>query len=172
MVANATVVLRPAVAADGTAIEAILYDTFESTWRPNLTEEAARAFRAESRPAAYVARRGLEFWLVERDGEVVGFVDWEADFVNALHVRADHARTGIGGRLMDKAEHEIALAGFPTARLETDTFNVRSRAFYAGRGYREAARYPDEEWSSGLVTILLVKSLTQAPRKRRAGGAG
>lgn len=162
MDANPTFVLRPAVAADGPALEAILYDTFESTWRPNITEEAAKAFRAESRPAGYVARRGLQFWLVERDGEVVGFVDWEVDFVNALHVRADHARTGIGGRLMDKAEHEIAVAGFPSVRLETDTFNARSRAFYAGRGYHETARYPDEEWGSGLMTILLLKSLAEA----------
>ena len=162
MDANPAFALRQAVAADGPAIEAILYDTFESTWRPNITRKAADAFLAERRPAGYVARRGLEFWLAERDGQVVGFVDWEADFVNALHVRADQARTGAGRRLMDKAEHEIALAGFPTARLETDTFNARSRAFYAGRGYREAARYPDEEWGSGLVTILLVKSLTQA----------
>ena len=63
---------------------------------------------------------------------------------------------------MDKAEHEIAAAGFPTVRLETDTFNARSRAFYAGRGYRETARYPDVEWGSGLMTILLVKSLAEA----------
>ena len=41
MDANPTVVLRPAVAADGPAIEAILYDTIDSTWRPNITEEAA-----------------------------------------------------------------------------------------------------------------------------------
>jgi len=26
-------------------------------------------------------------------------------------------------------------------------------------GYREAGRYPDEEWNSGLTTILLVKPL-------------
>ena len=42
---------------------------------------------------------------------------------------------------------------------ETDTFNVRSQAFYAARGYQEARRYPDTEWDSGLTTILLVKSL-------------
>ena len=159
MDAEATLVLRPAAAADGPALEAILYDTFESTWRPNLTPEAAEAFRAERRPATYVAKRGLEFWLVERGGEVAGFVDWEGDFVNALHVRSAHARAGVGRRLMDKAEQEIAAAGFPAARLETDTFNARSQAFYAGRGYREAGRYPDEEWNSGLVTILLVKPL-------------
>jgi len=68
-------------------------------------------------------------------------------------------RTGVGAQLMDKAEAEIARAGYAAARLETDTFNARSRAFYAARGYREADRYPDREWNSGLTTLLLVKPL-------------
>lgn len=156
---RATVLIRPARAADADALKAILYDTFESTWRPNITAAAAQAFLDEDRPAAYVARRSLEFWVAERAGEVVGLVDWEGDFVNALHVRSADARTGVGARLMDRAEAEIAAAGFAAARLETDTFNLRSQAFYAARGYREAGRYPDEEWASGLTTLLLVKPL-------------
>jgi hypothetical protein len=62
---------------------------------------------------------------------------------------------------MDRAEAAIAEAGFAAARLETDTFNRRSQAFYAARGYREAGRYPDEEWNSGLTTLLLVKPLVR-----------
>ena len=156
----ADLLLRPARPADAAALRAILYDTFESTWRPQVTPAAARAFRDEDRPGAYVAARGLEFWVAERDGEVVGLVDWQDDFVNALHVPSRHARTGVGARLMDKAEAEIAHAGFARARLETDTFNARSQAFYAARGYREADRYPDHEWKSGLTTLLLVKPLS------------
>ncbi|MCF8503829.1 MAG: GNAT family N-acetyltransferase [Caulobacter sp.] len=151
--------IRRARPEDAAACRAILRDTFESTWRPELTAEAARAFQSEDRPAAYVGERGLLFLVAEIGGEVVGFVDWNGDFVNALHVLASHARTGVGGRLMDRAEAEIAAAGFPAARLETDTFNLRSQAFYAGRGYLEAGRYPDEEWNSGLTTVLLVKVL-------------
>ena len=86
-------------------------------------------------------------------------MDWDLDFINALHVRASHARQGVGSRLIDKAEAEILVAGFLAARLETDTFNVTSRAFYASRGYREQDRYPDKTWSSGLTTLLLVKAL-------------
>lgn len=97
--------------------------------------------------------------MAEVGGAVVGFVDWDGDFINALHVRSSHARTGVGGRLMDRAEAAIAEAGFASARLETDTFNLRSQAFYAARGYVEADRYPDEEWNSGLTTLLLVKML-------------
>jgi len=156
---SAPVSVRLSRPADAEALIAILYDTFESTWRPQITEAAAAAFRSEARPRAYVGERGSEFMVGERDGVVLGFVHWEGDFVNALHVCSRAARTGVGAALMDVAEAAIAAAGHPSARLETDTFNARSQAFYAARGYREAARYPDEEWSSGLTTLLLVKPL-------------
>jgi ribosomal protein S18 acetylase RimI-like enzyme len=151
--------LRPAQAADAPALIAILRDTFESTWRPNISPSAAQAFLDEDRPTTYVTARGLAFWVCERASEVVGFVDWQGDFVNALHVRSDHARSGVGACLMDKAEAEIARAGFASARLETDTFNLVSQSFYAKRGYVETDRYPDLEWKSDLTTLLLVKPL-------------
>lgn len=159
MTSPADILIRPAGAGDLDALKAILRDTFESTWLPQLTPEAAKAYRREDRPPAYVGERGLLFVVAEVDGEVVGFVDWDGDFVNALHVGSDHARSGVGGRLMDHAEAAIAAAGHAQVRLETDTFNTRSQAFYAGRGYVEAGRYPDEEWNSGLTTLLLVKPL-------------
>ena len=153
------ILIRPSRPEDAEALRAILRDTFESTWRPNLSEAAAQAFLTEDRPGAYVHERGVWFWVAEVAGQVVGLVDWEGDFINALHVRADHARQGVGARLMDHAEAGIAESGNAEARLETDTFNTRSQAFYAARGYREAGRYPDEEWTSGLTTVLLVKAL-------------
>ena len=154
-----TLNIRAALAADAEALRAILQDAYESTWFPQMTPPALQAFQDEDRPAAYVESRGTKFQVAEHDGEVVGFVDWDADFVNALHVPCSFARKGIGRRLMDHAEAEIAAAGFTTARLETDTFNVRSRAFYQARGYHEADRYPDTEWNSGFTTILFVKAL-------------
>jgi SAM-dependent methyltransferase len=150
--------VRRAQLSDAAALKQVLQDTYESTWLPQLTPDAARAFREQNRPAAYVAEHGARFWVAECDGQVVGFVDWDGDFVNALHVRASYARRRIGHLLMDRAEAEIASAGFVEARLETDAFNTRSRAFYAGRGYREVEAYPDKEWDSGLTTLLLVKT--------------
>lgn len=151
--------IRRALASDAEALRTILYDTFESTWRPNITAEAARAFLAADRPADFVVQHGLDAWVAEVDGEVVGLAYWHDDFVESLHVRSSHARRGVGARLMDVAEAEMADAGFTAARLETDTFNTTSQAFYTGRGYVEAGRYPDEEWNSGLTTILFVKPL-------------
>ncbi|MBS0332789.1 MAG: GNAT family N-acetyltransferase [Proteobacteria bacterium] len=153
------IAVRQALPGDAAALRAILRDTFESTWRPQLTAAAIQAFLEEDRPRDYVGRRGHLFQVAEADGEILGLVDWEGDFVNALHVRASHARQGIGARLMDVAEAGIVRAGHAQARLETDTFNTRSQAFYAARGYVEAERYPDHEWNSGLTTLLLVKPL-------------
>jgi ribosomal protein S18 acetylase RimI-like enzyme len=159
MAATRDILIRQARPDDAEALKAVLRDTLESTWLPQLTTEAARMVQSGEKPAAYVGERGLLFLVAEVAGEVVGFVDWDGDFVNALHVRSSHARTGVGRRLMDRAEAGIAEAGFAAARLETDTFNQRARAFYAARGSGEAGRYPDEEWNSGLTTILLVKPL-------------
>ena len=151
--------VRPSRPDDAPALRAILHDTFRSTWLPQLTEVAARRFADEDRPAAFVAEKGAEFWVAEVGGAVVGLVYWEGDFVHSLHVLGAHAGAGVGGRLMDEAEAAMAAAGQTRARLETDTFNARSQAFYARRGYVEADRYPDEEWNSGLTTLLLVKQL-------------
>lgn len=155
------IVIRAAHEGDAVALRAILQDTYESTWLPQMTPAAKQAFRNEDRPRAYVESRGTEFWVAEHSGKPVGFVHWDADFVNALHVLTSFARRGIGSRLMDHAEVEITKTGFTAARLETDTFNTRSRAFYEARGYREVDRYPDTEWNSGFTTILLVKALGQ-----------
>ena len=152
-----TLVTRPAELRDFPALVAIFRDTFESTWRPQVTPAAALAHIAADPASAYVAERGLEFWVADRDGKVVGLVHWHDDFVHALHVRGDAARAGVGSRLMDLAEAEVARSGFAKVRLETDTFNSRSRAFYAARGYQEVGRFPDEEWDSGLITLLLEK---------------
>ena len=88
----APITIRPACAEDAPALIAILYDTFESTWRQQITEAAAAAFRAEDRPRAYVGERGLEFLAAERGGAALGFVHWEGDFVHALHVHSSAAR--------------------------------------------------------------------------------
>lgn len=154
------VVIRSSRTGDEEGLRAILFSTFTSTWLPQITAAAAQAFVDEDRPRAYVADCAREFWVAERGGELVGLVHWRADFVHALHVLARHVRTGVGTLLMDHAEAEIARSGHAAARLETDTFNAGSQAFYAARGYRAEARYPDEEWRSGLTTILLVKPLS------------
>ena len=159
MPARQEIRIRPFNLADTEPVMAILNDTFTTTWLPQLTAAAARAFRDEDRPRAYVTARGQYFWIAEDEADVIGFIDWDDDFINALHVASSHSRRGAGTRLLAFAEAAIREAGHNAAQLETDTFNTRSRAFYAARGYREVDFYPDREWGSGLTTVLLVKSL-------------
>ena len=83
-------------------------------------------------------------------------VDWEGNFIWALHVQPT-CRRGVGAALLALAEAAMRQAGVREARLETDDFNVRSRA--ARNGYQEIDTYPDEEWDSGFTTVLLSKRL-------------
>jgi len=156
--------IRPSRTADRQAVIDILDDTFVSTWKPNITANAAKRFHAEQRPARYFDLRGDQFMIAELDGKPAGFVDWEGDFIHALHVHSAYARCGVGSALLTLAEREIAASDRTRARLETDTFNTRSRAFYKKHGYVETDRYPDEEWHSGLTTILLEKPLLHRSR--------
>ncbi len=155
----AIVSLRPSLPTDGQSVAAVLYSTFESTWLPQITATSAARFRNSAKPELYWQERGALFAVAEIDGHVVGFVDWDADFVNALHVRNDYARRGIGRLLLHHAERAMIGAGQRQARLETDTFNVASRSFYVAHGYQEREQYPDLEWDSDLTTVLMVKAL-------------
>lgn len=156
---GAVIVIRPWRLADFDAVKAILDDTFASTWLPQLTPEAAKAYVDSGEPVGYIDESGPAFFVAELEGEVVGMVHWEHDFVQALHVPAAHQRKGIARALMAFAETGMRADGVAQARLETDTFNTQSQGLYRALGYREAGRYPDLEWHSGFTTILYVNDL-------------
>ena len=154
--------IRPWRLDDFDAVKAILDETFALTWLPQLTPEAATAYRESGEPVGYIDEMGTAFYVAEIDGEVVGMVHWEHDFVHALHVPGAHRRKGIARALMAFAEDGMRAEGVALARLETDTFNTQSQGFYLALGYREADRYPDLEWHSGFTTILYVKRLSSS----------
>jgi len=154
------IAIRPWRLDDFDAVKAILDDTFAGAWLPQLTPEAAKAYKESGEPVGYIDEMGPAFFVAEIDGEVVGMVHWEHDFVHALHVPAEHQRKGIARALMAFAEDGMRADGVALARLETDTFNTQSQGFYLALGYREADRYPDLEWHSGFTTILYVKTLS------------
>lgn len=151
--------VRPAKTKDFAEVKQVLADTFESTWRPEITEAAADRYLTSDVGGGYVDQNGLAFWVAEVDGCVAGMIHWSGDFIEALHVAGRFQRLGLGRLLLARAEQEIGQAGFPKVRLETDTFNQQSQGFYRAMGYVETARYPDEEWDSGLTTVLFEKPL-------------
>ncbi|WP_082407236.1 N-acetyltransferase [Mesorhizobium sp. 1M-11] len=151
------VMIRRAAETDFPDLKRILRETFESTWRPEITLEAARRYLETDVGGTFVDAQGLDFLIAIVDGEVAGLVSWQDDFIDALHVGTRHQRLGIGRALMNEAEKAIRAAGQTQVRLETDSFNARSQAFYRALGYEEKDRYPDLEWESGLTTVLFGK---------------
>ncbi|KDP85380.1 N-acetyltransferase family protein [Cupriavidus basilensis] len=154
--------IRRAGPSDAQAVAAILTETYLTTWQPQLTPEAAMRFAQCDKIGDYVRSRLAEFHLACVNGTVAGMVDWENDFVWALHVSPRWQARGLGSTLLAHAEAAMAAAGHRQARLETDTFNVGSRAFYQRHGYAEVEFYPDESWHSGFTTVLLSKPLDPA----------
>ncbi|MFV3308795.1 GNAT family N-acetyltransferase [Pseudomonas sp. NY15181] len=154
-----SILIRRAEPADADAIQRILGETYEATWKPELTAEAVARFESSAHTAAYVRERLTFFRVACLGGEVVGLLDWRDDFIDSLHVSPRQQRMGIGVALLRHAEDEIARAGHRQVRLETDTFNRQARAFYGKHGYAEVDFYPDEEWHSGFTTVLMSKAL-------------
>lgn len=151
--------VRPAAPGDLPGVKAVLRDTFETTWRPHLTPQAARNYIETDRGSRYAETHCGEFWVADVHGEIGGLVHWRGDFIESLHVSSRFQGMGIGKALLALAEREIRKAGFPQARLETDTFNERAMAVYLALGYVEGGRYPDTEWESGFTTVLYEKQL-------------
>ncbi|MGO4158898.1 GNAT family N-acetyltransferase [Cupriavidus sp. YAF13] len=154
--------IRRAGPSDALAVATLLTETFLATWKPQLTAEAALRFEQEDKVGDYVRSRLAQFHVACVDGTVAGMVDWENDFIWALHVSPCWQARGLGSALLAHAEAAMAAAGHRQARLETDTFNVKSRAFYRRHGYAEVEFYPDESWHSGFTTVLLSKPLVPA----------
>lgn len=154
-----SVTIRPARVEDRAALLAILAETFADTWRPQLTAAAIEDYRRRRVAETFVDALMPAFAVAELDGAVVGFGNRQAGFVDSLHVAAAGRRRGVARALMAELEAQMRADGIAAASLETDTFNTGSQGLYLALGYREVARYPDEEWNSGLTTIRYEKAL-------------
>lgn len=156
---SSPVTIRSARREDRAAVLAILAETFDDTWRPQLTAAAIDDYHRRRVAETFVDAVLPGFLIAELDGAVVGFGNREAGFVDSLHVAAAGRRRGVARALMAGLEAQMRADGIALAALETDTFNEGSQGLYLALGYVEVARYPDEEWNSGLTTIRYEKAL-------------
>ena len=69
-------------------------------------------------------------WVAEREGQVVGYLGFDADWINHLYLLPEAQGQGIGLSLLAKP-----LADGRTRRLWTFQQNSRARRFYEGRGF-------------------------------------
>lgn len=120
-------ILRPAVACDAQAI-AIVHRTamrVSLSFLPQLhtASEDLEFFSHRFLPAN-------EVWVAEVEGVIVGYVGFNAAWINHLYVLPDHQGQGIGPALLDKA-----LADARPRQLWTFQANARARKFYEDRGF-------------------------------------
>jgi GNAT superfamily N-acetyltransferase len=121
------VILRPATADDAQAI-AIVHRTATRISLSFLSElhtaeDDLRFFAERFLP-------GNEVWVADVDGLVVGYIGFDADWINHLFVAPDFQGRGIGPLLLARA-----LADERSRRLWTFQQNARARRFYEARGF-------------------------------------
>ena len=120
-------ILRLATAADAQAI-AIVHRTamrVSLSFLPDLhtAEQDLRYFGQKFLPAN-------EVWVAEADGRVVGYLGFDADWINHLYILPDFQAQGIGSALLAKAT-----ADGRARKLWTFQQNARARKFYEDRGF-------------------------------------
>jgi GNAT superfamily N-acetyltransferase len=121
------VILRRAEAADAQAI-AVVHRTAMRVSLDFLPE-----LHTADEDLAFFAERFLpanEVWVADDAGEVVGYVGFDADWINHLYVLPDAQGRGVGPQLL-----ALALADNRPRRLWTFQQNARARRFYERRGF-------------------------------------
>ena len=96
--------------------------------------------------------------VAEIDGEVVGMLHIEENWVRSIQLAPERKRQGIGSQLMDEAEGRIR-KNHPQARLDVRAFNAGALEFYKRRGWTECRRYQGTECGAPVETIEMAKNL-------------
>ncbi len=135
-------VLRPAVAADVTAIAGIERTAFSDPW-------SAAGFRS------LLDAPATRFTVAELDGRVAGYsvVIQAGDEAELANIAVDESarRRGVGRVLLTAALAEAARSGVQAMYLEVRASNVAAQALYEALGFTPAGRRrgyyqrPDED---------------------------
>ena len=144
--------LRPAVAADATALSALAARCFHDTYAAdNRPEDLWAYITAHFHPAqqqAELADPALRTWLAEEGDRLVGFAQlaWGGELPAAVtqdrpvalhrfYVVREQQGTGLAGRLMAAIRQEAAQAGVGHLWLSVWERNARAIAFYRKCGF-------------------------------------
>jgi ribosomal protein S18 acetylase RimI-like enzyme len=126
-------VIRRATAADAGPMAEVWLRSFSAALptvrRPHGDDEVRAYFRDVLVPQQ-------EAWVAVDDGEVVGLLALDGDFVSQLYVEPSRRRQGIGTALLAQAKRERP-AGL---RLWTFQVNTAAQAFYRRHGFVEVER--------------------------------
>ena len=93
---------------------------------------------------------GETYFVIEMQGEVVGFCSFKGDEVIGLYVDPSSSRRGVGSLLLSAVEKEIFTARISTIRLNAALSALK---FYQEQGFSEVGR---KQWKTrGGVEIVV-----------------
>lgn len=156
--------LRPGRDDDAEGLIALLGGVFSEY--PGCLLEVDGEMPELRRIASYFAEHAGQFWVAERDGEVVGCIgftpasDPRGVELKKLYVRATERKTGLGGRLVALVEAAAAERGARYIDLWSDTRFTTAHAFYEKRGWLRGPTTRELHDLSRTVEYYFKKTLT------------
>jgi len=166
--------VRSAAAADADAIGRVQVETWRVAYRGLMPDEAIAGFDLEGRRRmwreglARAPRPGSATFVVELDGEVVGFAsvgrsrdegsENEGELY-AIYLHPSRWDQGIGRALLERAEESMRTFGFARAVLWVLKGNERGQRFYRAAGWESDGRKVDTFQGAEVVELRYRKAL-------------
>ena len=105
------------------------------------------------------------FFVAEANGRITGFLagamedmgDGIYGHICNLAVRAECRNRGIGAKLVQRAEHQFAIAGASGVILEVRVSNTAAQRFYRYMGYNQMCRVA-AYYSDGEDALLMMRN--------------
>lgn len=113
---------------------------------------------------------GGEFWVVERDGEIVACAGWAPHLVDGraggelkrLYVRSDQRGSGLGRWLVERVEAAARADGAEVVELWSDTRFLDAHRLYTRLGYEPTGETRELHDPSETTEYRFVRTLTPA----------
>jgi GNAT superfamily N-acetyltransferase len=93
-------------------------------------------------------------WVAVSNAKIVGVVLTHEEWISNLWVLRESRGQGVGKRLLEQGESEIASRGHHTSRLRVVKSNNRAVQFYLHRGWQVAREFPHEKFCHAMLEML------------------
>ena len=138
------VIRRPQASEYGSVqilIETVANETFKDLFAPN---PVLLEFKDKDWPLA---------WVAVSDQKIVGVIITNHEWVDDLWVLREERRQGVGSKLLEKGEAEIAARGYKACRLRVVRSNRVAVQFYLNQGWQIAREFAHEKYHHAMLEL-------------------
>jgi GNAT superfamily N-acetyltransferase len=148
-----TVVLTPLQVEHVEQIALLYHDIWHET-QARLQPPQIAAFRNHAFFVARMKSRAGRGIVATLDSKPIGFASWQEEWIDGLFIDGKYRRQGLGGRLLQETERQLARKGHRELLLHCLAGNDAARIFYEIKGWSvyETIRMPIEH-ANGSVDV-------------------